>query len=64
MTPITPNAATPRTETTGTGTRSTMIATNTIRPNTKKQCDQRSGKVVRPLFWESTKEGAMTYAYW
>ena len=32
--------------------------------NTKKQRDQRSGKVVLPLFWESTKEGALTYTDW
>ena len=30
--------------------------------NAKKQKDWRSGQVVLPLFWETTKEGALTYA--
>ena len=30
--------------------------------NAKKQRDWRSGPVVLPLFWESIKEGALTYA--
>ena len=30
--------------------------------NAKKQRDRRSGRVVLLLFWESTKEGALTYA--
>ena len=32
--------------------------------NAKKLCGQGSRKVVRPLFQESTKEGAMTYVDW
>ena len=32
--------------------------------NAKKQRDWRSGRVVLPLFRESTKEGALTYANW
>ena len=32
--------------------------------NAKKLKDQRSGRVVLPLFRESTKEGALTYAEW
>ena len=32
--------------------------------NAKKLEDQRSGRVVLPLFWESTKEGVLTYAEW
>ena len=32
--------------------------------NAKKQRDRRSGKVVLPLFQESTKEGALTYTDW
>ena len=32
--------------------------------NAKKQKDWRSGRVVLPLFWESTKEGALTYTNW
>ena len=32
--------------------------------NAKKQRDQRSGWVVLPLFWESTKERALTYMDW
>ena len=32
--------------------------------NAKKQRDRRSGWVVLPLFRESTKEGALTYADW
>ena len=32
--------------------------------NAKKQKDRRSGRVVLPLFRESTKEGALTYADW
>ena len=32
--------------------------------NAKRQTDQRSGKVVLPLFRESSKEGALTYTDW
>ena len=32
--------------------------------NAKKLKDRRSGRVVSPLFWESTNEGALTYADW
>ena len=32
--------------------------------NAKKLKDRWSGRVVLPLFWESTKEGALTYANW
>ena len=32
--------------------------------NAKKLKDRRSGRVVLPLFRESTKEGALTYADW
>ena len=29
--------------------------------NAQKQRDRKNGRVVLPLFWESTKEGALTY---
>ena len=32
--------------------------------NAWKQQDRRNGQVVLPLFWESTKEGALTYTDW
>ena len=32
--------------------------------NARKQRDRRNGQVVLPLFWESTKEGALTYTDW
>ena len=32
--------------------------------NARKQWDCRNGWVVLPLFWESTKEGALTYTDW
>ena len=32
--------------------------------NAKKLKDRRSGRVVSPLFWESTNKGALTYADW
>ena len=32
--------------------------------NARKQRDCRNGRVVLPLFWESTKEGALTYTDW
>ena len=32
--------------------------------NAKKLKDRWSGRVVLPLFWESTKEGALTYMDW
>ena len=32
--------------------------------NAKKQKDRRSGRVVLPLFRESTKEGALMYTDW
>ena len=32
--------------------------------NAWKQRDCKNGRVVLPLFWESTKEGALTYTYW
>ena len=32
--------------------------------NAWKQRDQRNGKVVLPLFWESFKEGALSYTDW
>ena len=32
--------------------------------NSRKQRDRRNGRVVLPLFWESTKAGALTYTDW
>ena len=32
--------------------------------NARKQRDRKNGWVVLPLFWESTKEGALTYTDW
>ena len=32
--------------------------------NARKQRNRRNGWVVLPLFWESTKEGALTYTDW
>ena len=32
--------------------------------NALKQRDCKNGLVVLPLFWESTKEGALTYTDW
>ena len=32
--------------------------------NAQKQRDHKNGRVVLPLFWESTKEGAPTYTNW
>ena len=32
--------------------------------NSQKQRDRRNGRVVLPLLWESTKEGALTYTDW
>ena len=32
--------------------------------NARKQRDCKNGQVVLPLFWESTKEGALTYTNW
>ena len=32
--------------------------------NAQKQRDHKNGWVVLPLFWESTKEGALTYTDW
>ena len=32
--------------------------------NARKQWDRKNGRVVLPLFWESTKEGALTYTDW
>ena len=32
--------------------------------NARKQRDCKNGRVVLPLFWESTKEGALTYTDW
>ena len=32
--------------------------------NTKKEEDKRKGKVVLSLFWDSPKEGALTYTDW
>ena len=32
--------------------------------NAQKQRDRKNGWVVLPLFWESTKEGALTYTDW
>ena len=39
-----------------------MTGEKAIRQMQKKQRDWRSGRVVLPLFWESTKEEALTYA--
>ena len=35
-----------------------------MKTNARKQRDRRNGRVVLPLFWESTKEGALTYTDW
>ena len=32
--------------------------------NARKQQDHKNSRVVLPLFWESTKEGALTYTDW
>ena len=55
--------ATPRIGIADASTRSLMTGMSIIRPMPKNR-DQRSGKVVLPLFWESTKEGALTYTDW
>ena len=32
--------------------------------NARKEDERRKGKVVLSLFWDSPKEGALTYTYW
>ena len=57
------NAVTPRIVTRDARSRNIKIDGHR-KTNARKQWDHRNGRVVLPLFWESTKEGALTYTDW